>query len=173
MDVLVGDTVLSRRVVNLHRAWCITKDVGYRARPRVSAPLAKREPPARSPRRSFGVHSERGLGSLGDTPVRRQAGVFTAERPRSGGAAWESDLAGWRSSSAVVALTLSEGAIGMVESHDSHDESSAESPVRAPDEEPTEAHGSDESEESGGPGAGPEGADRKDTHKEPEAQDDE
>jgi hypothetical protein len=61
----------------------------------------------------------------------------------------------------------------MVESHDSHDESSAESPVRDTDEEPTEAHGSDESEQSGGPGAGPEGADRKDTHKAPEPQDDE
>lgn len=59
----------------------------------------------------------------------------------------------------------------MVESHDSHDESSAESPVRAKDEEPTEAHGGDESEQSGGSGAGPEGADRKDTHQAPDAHD--
>ncbi len=86
-----------------------------------------------------------------------------------------SDLPGWGSSGAVVALTLSEGAIGMVESHDSHDshdESSAESPVRAADEEPTELHG-EESEQSGGPGAGPEGSDREDAHQAPEAQDDE
>jgi len=77
---------------------------------------------------------------------------------------------------ALVALTLSEGAIGMVESHDSHDSHdspSAESPVRGKDEEPTEVHGGDESEQSGGPGAGPEGADREDTHQAPEAQDDE
>ncbi len=36
----------------------------------------------------------------------------------------------------------------MVESHDSHDESSAESPVRAKDEEPTEVHGGNQSEQS-------------------------
>jgi len=64
----------------------------------------------------------------------------------------------------------------MIESQDPqdrHDESSAESPVRAKDEEPTEVHGVD-SEQSGGSGAGPGGADREDTHKPdaPEAQDD-
>lgn len=53
----------------------------------------------------------------------------------------------------------------MIESHDSHDESSAESPIRAKDEEPTEVHGADDSEQAGGSGAGPEGADREDTHK--------
>ncbi len=36
----------------------------------------------------------------------------------------------------------------MVESHDSHDESSAESPVRAKDEEPTKVHGGNQSEQS-------------------------
>ncbi len=54
----------------------------------------------------------------------------------------------------------------MIESHDSgdsHDESSAASPVRAKDEGPTEAHGVD-AEQEGGSGAGPEGADKKDTH---------
>ena len=55
----------------------------------------------------------------------------------------------------------------MVESHedsqDSHDESSAESPIRGKDEEPTEAHAGNESEQEGGSGAGPEGADREDT----------
>ena len=56
----------------------------------------------------------------------------------------------------------------MVESHDSHDESSAESPVRKKDEEPTEVHGGNESEQSGGSGGGPEGADREDTHKAPD-----
>lgn len=59
----------------------------------------------------------------------------------------------------------------MIESHESHDESSAESPVRAKDEEPTETHGAD-SEQSGGSGAGPEGVDRKDADT-PEEQDDE
>jgi len=59
----------------------------------------------------------------------------------------------------------------MVESHDSHDESSAESPVRASDEEPTETHGGDESEQAGGSGA--EGRSREETHKAPERQDDE
>ena len=51
------------------------------------------------------------------------------------------------------------------ESHDSHDESSVDSPVRAKDEEPTEAHGGDESEQAGGSGGGPEGHDREDTSK--------
>ena len=51
----------------------------------------------------------------------------------------------------------------MHESHDSHDESSMESPIRAKDEEPTETHGGDESEQAGGSGAGPEGEDRSDT----------
>ena len=59
----------------------------------------------------------------------------------------------------------------MVESHDPHDESSAESPVRSEDEEPTEAHGGDESEQAGG--SGPEGMDSAETHKPPERQDDE
>lgn len=58
-----------------------------------------------------------------------------------------------------------------MESHDSHDESSAESPVRGKDEEPTEAHGGNEAEQEGGKGA--EGKSRKDTHKPPERQDDE
>lgn len=58
----------------------------------------------------------------------------------------------------------------MVESHDSHDESSAESPVRGKDEEPTEAHGGNESEQSGGSGAGPGGQDSEDTDKPSERQ---
>ena len=56
----------------------------------------------------------------------------------------------------------------MIESHDSndsHDEPSAESPIRAKDEEPTEVHGGDESEQAGGSGAGPEGHDREDAEK--------
>ncbi len=61
----------------------------------------------------------------------------------------------------------------MNESHDSHDESSKESPVRAKDEEPTESHGGDEFEQAGGSGAGPEGHDREDTQKPVERQDDE
>ncbi len=61
----------------------------------------------------------------------------------------------------------------MTESHDSddsHDESSAESPVRKKDEEPTEVHGADESEQAGGSGAGAEGEEREDTHKAPDRQ---
>ncbi len=61
----------------------------------------------------------------------------------------------------------------MTESHDSHDESSVESPVRDKDEEPTEAHGGNESEQAGGSGAGPEGLDREDTHKPAGRKDDE
>jgi hypothetical protein len=59
------------------------------------------------------------------------------------------------------------------DSHDSHDESSAESPIRAKDEQPTEAHGGDEVEQSGGSGAGPEGAESEDTQKPVGRQDDE
>jgi len=59
------------------------------------------------------------------------------------------------------------------DSRDPHDESSAESPIRAKDEEPTEAHGGDESEQSGGAGAGPEGLHRDDAHKPPARQEDE
>ncbi|MDQ3720394.1 MAG: hypothetical protein M3350_06385 [Actinomycetota bacterium] len=54
------------------------------------------------------------------------------------------------------------------DSHDPHDESSAESPIRGKDEEPTETHGGNESEQQGGSGAGPEGLDSEDTHKPPE-----
>ena len=61
----------------------------------------------------------------------------------------------------------------MFESHDSHDESSAESPIRDKDEEPTEVHGGDEGEQAGGTGAGPAGLDSDDTHKPPGRQDDE
>ncbi len=59
----------------------------------------------------------------------------------------------------------------MTETHDSHDESSKDSPIRAKDEEPTESHGGDESEQAGGSGAGPEGADREDTQKPVDRQD--
>lgn len=62
----------------------------------------------------------------------------------------------------------------MIESHDSqdpHDESSDQSPIRAKDEQPTEAHGGNESEQAGGAGAGPEGHDREDTHKQPDRED--
>ena len=59
----------------------------------------------------------------------------------------------------------------MIESHDSHDESSAESPVRGKDEEPTEAHGGDESQQAGGGGS--EGMSREETHKPPEREADE
>jgi len=59
----------------------------------------------------------------------------------------------------------------MTESHDSHDETSAESPIRAKDEEPTEPHGGDESAQEGGSGAGPEGHDREDTQKPVERED--
>ncbi len=61
----------------------------------------------------------------------------------------------------------------MHESHDSHDESSKESPIRAKDEEPTETHGGDESEQAGGSGAGPEGEDRPDTQAPVDRNDDE
>jgi len=113
------------------------------------------------------VPSERQLGSVEDARICRRGGVFTpvrlVEEEPLRGATWQYSLV----AGAVVALSLSEGAIDMVESHedsqDSHDESSAESPIRGKDEEPTEAHGGDESEQEGGSGAGPEGADREDT----------
>ena len=55
------------------------------------------------------------------------------------------------------------------DSHDPHDES----PIRAKDEEPIQAHGGHESEQPGGAGAGPEGLDSADTHKPPARQEDE
>ncbi len=59
------------------------------------------------------------------------------------------------------------------DSHDSHDESSVDSPIRAKDEEPTEAHGGNEEEQAGGSGAGPEGEDREDTQTPVDRPDDE
>jgi hypothetical protein len=53
----------------------------------------------------------------------------------------------------------------MIESHDAGNPPPIEESIRGKDEEPTEAHGGNESEQSGGSGAGPEGADAKDTHR--------